>query len=89
LLASGGLGIVYDGDGNLVSETVGGTTTKFLVDTFNPTGFPQVLDEIVNGSVIRTYAYGLVPLHARFLLTVYMWLKYHPYRLPIGDVLEL
>jgi hypothetical protein len=51
--------IVYDGDGNRVSETVGGTATKYLVDTLNPTAVPQVLDEIVNGSVTRTYAYGL------------------------------
>jgi RHS repeat-associated protein len=50
--------MVYDGDGNRVSETVGGTTTKFLIDTLNPTGYSQVLDEIVNGSVTRTYAYG-------------------------------
>ena len=34
-------------------------TTKFLVDTLNPTGLPQVIDELVNGSVTRTYAYGL------------------------------
>ena len=47
------------GDGNRVSETVGGSTTKFLVDDHNPTGLPQVLDEIVSGSVTRTYAYGL------------------------------
>jgi RHS repeat-associated protein len=38
---------------------VGGVTTKFLVDTENPTGLPQVMDEIVSGSVTRTYAYGL------------------------------
>jgi len=50
---------VDDGDGNRVSETVGSTTTKYLVDDNNPTGLPQVLDEIVNGSVTRTYAYGL------------------------------
>jgi RHS repeat-associated protein len=50
--------IVYDGDGNRVSETIGGTTTKFLVDDQNPTGLPQVMDELVNGSVTRTYAYG-------------------------------
>ena len=38
----------YDGDGNRVSETVGGTTTKFpAVDDRNPTGLPQVLDEVV------------------------------------------
>jgi len=50
--------MVYDGDGNRVSETVGSTTTKYLVDDKNPTGLPQVLDEILNGSVTRTYAYG-------------------------------
>src|SRR5438034_6947266 len=54
-----GAGRVYDGDGNRVSETVGGSTTKFLVDDHNPTGLPQVLDEIVSGAVTRTYAYGL------------------------------
>jgi RHS repeat-associated protein len=48
-----------DGDGNRVSETVGGATTKYLVDTLNPTRLPQVLDETVNGVVTRTYAYGL------------------------------
>ncbi len=41
-----------------MSETVGGTTTKFLVDDKNPTGYSQVMDEIVNGSVTRTYTYG-------------------------------
>ena len=49
----------YDGDGNRVSETAGGVTTEYLVDTLNPTGLPQVLEEIVNGSVTRAYAYGL------------------------------
>ncbi len=51
--------IVYDGDGNRVSETVGGTTTKYLVDMINPTGYAQVIDELVSGAVTRTYAYGL------------------------------
>src|SRR2546425_401457 len=51
--------MVYDGDGNRVSESVGGATTNYLVDTLNPTGLPQVLDETVNGAVTRTYAYGL------------------------------
>jgi YD repeat-containing protein len=54
----GSVTLVYDGDGNRVSETVGGSTTKFLVDDKNPTGLPQVLDELVNGSATRTYAYG-------------------------------
>jgi RHS repeat-associated protein len=55
----GAVRIVYDGDGNRVSETTGGTTTKFLVDDLNPTGYSQVMDEVVDGSVTRTYAYGL------------------------------
>src|SRR2546426_4004877 len=51
--------VVYDGDGNRASETVGGATTKYLVDTLNPTALPQVVDETVNGVLTRTYAYGL------------------------------
>jgi RHS repeat-associated protein len=50
----------YDGFGNRVSKTVNGVTTWYLVDDLNPTGLPQVMDEL-NGSglVERTYAYGL------------------------------
>ena len=51
--------MVYDGDGNRVRETVGSTTTNYLIDDLNPTGYSQVLDERVSGSVTRTYAYGL------------------------------
>ena len=59
MLTHGAVTMVYDGDGNRVSETVGGTTTKYLVDTLNPTGYPQVMDELVSGAVTRTYSYGL------------------------------
>jgi len=59
LITHGGVTIVYDGDGNRVSETVAGVTTKYLVDTVNPTGYAQVLDELQSGTVTRTYAYGL------------------------------
>jgi len=59
LLMRGSVLIIYDGDGNRVSETGGGVTTEYLVETLNPTGLPQVLDEVVNGSVVRTYTYGL------------------------------
>jgi RHS repeat-associated protein len=55
----GSVQLQYDGDGNRVSETAGGVTTKYLVDTLNPTKLPQVVDETVSGSVTRTYAYGL------------------------------
>lgn len=50
---------MYDGDCNRVSETIAGVTTSYLVDTQNPAGYPQVLDELIDGSVTRPYAYGL------------------------------
>jgi RHS repeat-associated protein len=59
MLTRGAALILYDGDGNRVSETAAGVTTEYLVDTLNPTGLPQVVDEVVSGSVSRTYAYGL------------------------------
>ena len=49
LLTHGSVTVVYDGAGNRVWETVGGTTTKFLVDSLNPTKLPQVIDERVSG----------------------------------------
>ncbi len=58
MLTHGAVSIVYDGDGNRVSETISGTATKYLVDSLNPTKLPQVMDETVNGAVTRTYAYG-------------------------------
>jgi RHS repeat-associated protein len=54
----GAVTIVYDGDGNRVSMTVDGVTTNYLVDDRNPTGYAQVVEEIVDGAVQRTYAYG-------------------------------
>ena len=57
---STGVQIIYDGDGNRVSETTGGVTTKFLVDEKNPTGWPQVAEEIVGGAVTALYTHGLM-----------------------------
>ena len=52
--------MVYDAFGNRVSKTVNGVTTKYLVeDDVNPAGLPQVLEEVQNGSAVRTYTYGL------------------------------
>lgn len=64
MLTHGAVTLVYDGDGNRVSETVGGTTTKYLVGSLNPTGLPQVLDEKVSATVTRIYAYGLQRISA-------------------------
>ena len=57
----GAVQIIYDAFGNRVAKTVSGVTTRYLVeDDMNPTGLPQVFDEL-NGSgvVTRTYTYGL------------------------------
>ena len=50
--------ITYDGAGNKVAETVGGVTTKYLIDSNNPTGYSQIVEEIVNGAVTWRYALG-------------------------------
>jgi RHS repeat-associated protein len=55
----GAVTIVYDGDGNRVSKTANGVTTQYLVDDMNPTGYPQVVEELVSGAVTRQYTYGM------------------------------
>ena len=55
---NGTVTIIYDGDGNKVRETHNGTTTAYLIDTQNLTGYAQVVEELVNGNVVRTYTYG-------------------------------
>ena len=49
----------YDADGNRIAKTVNGVTIRYLVDDLNPTGFAQVVEELVNGTAQRTYTYGL------------------------------
>ncbi len=50
---------VYDGDGNRVRKIVGTTTNSYLVCRQNLTGYAQVLEESVNGTLSKVYAYGL------------------------------
>ena len=59
LIQAGGVTYTYDGDGNRASKTANGVTTKYLVDTQNPTGYPQVLEEIPSNSFPSYYVYGL------------------------------
>jgi RHS repeat-associated protein len=56
---SGAVSIQYDGDGNRVGLSAAGVNTAYLVDTANPTGYPQVIEELVNGVVQRVYTYGI------------------------------
>jgi RHS repeat-associated protein len=55
--------IVYDPDGNRVKKVTGSKTTLYLVSPVNPTGYPQVLEELtVNGGATNlacAYTYGL------------------------------
>jgi len=57
---NGAVSIQYDGDGNRVAKTVGGVTTRYLVDDLNPNGYAQVIEELVNGTVQRVYTYGKI-----------------------------
>jgi RHS repeat-associated protein len=56
---NGAVTLLYDGDGNRVAKTVGGVSTRYLVDDLNPTGYAQVVEEIGAGGAQRTYTYGV------------------------------
>jgi RHS repeat-associated protein len=73
LITHGAVTVVYDGDGNRVSETVGGVTTNYLVDTQNPTGYAQVVDELQSGTVSKTYSYGLERIDQTWQPTAGNW----------------
>ena len=62
---SSGVQVAYDGDGNRVSQTVSGTTTKFLVDELTPTGYAQVAEELVNSGVTVQYTHGVMRIGQR------------------------
>ncbi|HET6844863.1 MAG TPA: RHS repeat-associated core domain-containing protein [Candidatus Angelobacter sp.] len=61
LVRRGNVSIVYDGDVNRVSETVGGATVSYTVADVNPTGYPQVVQERQNqfGPILKNYQWGL------------------------------
>ncbi len=65
LVQAGSVGLVYDGDGNRVAETVAGVTTTYLVADQNATGYAQVMEELQSGVVVRAYSYGLVLVNQR------------------------
>jgi RHS repeat-associated protein len=65
----GAVAYAYDGDGNRVSKTVGGVTTTYLVDTNNPTGYAQVVEELQGGQVFRQYTYGTDLISQRQLIS--------------------
>ncbi|MEO0564874.1 MAG: RHS repeat-associated core domain-containing protein, partial [Chloroflexota bacterium] len=50
--------LAYNDSGIRVSKTVGGTTTTFLFDPMNPTGYAQVLEESEGGTLTKTFTLG-------------------------------
>lgn len=65
LIQRGRVTLVYDGDGNRVQKTVGGVTTRYLVDDNNLTGLPQVIAETSSDGARRTFVYGLERISQR------------------------
>jgi RHS repeat-associated protein len=66
--------MAYNADGHRVSKIVSGTTTLYLVDDRNPTGYAQVFEELtVSGgstNLSRAYSYGLDLISQRQLSPV-------------------
>jgi RHS repeat-associated protein len=51
---------VYDGDGRRAQKIINGSSTFYLVDDQNPTGFAQVLEELsTSGNPSSVYTYGM------------------------------
>jgi RHS repeat-associated protein len=78
--------ITYDGDGNRARKTVttatNTVTTLYLVDTVNPTGYAQVLEEHVSQNsspptLQRVYTFGLTLLAQDQLLNGAWTVRYH------------
>jgi RHS repeat-associated protein len=49
----------YDFVGRRVAKTVDGNAVDYLVDVYNPTGLPQVLEEHDGSGLLASYTYGL------------------------------
>jgi YD repeat-containing protein len=78
-LNGGTVSFVYDGDGNRVAKTVNGVTTRYLVDSNNPTSYPQVVDEITGNQVTRTYTYGHSLINQRQLVNSQWLVSFYGY----------
>jgi RHS repeat-associated protein len=76
---SGAVTIQYDGDGNRVGLSAAGVSTTYLVDTVNPTGYSQVLEELVNGAVQRVYTYGTTRISQSQLINAAWVTSYYGY----------
>ncbi|MBE7500043.1 MAG: hypothetical protein HS113_06970 [Verrucomicrobiales bacterium] len=60
--ASPSVTLTYDADGNRIKKVAGGVTNWYLVATVNPSGHPQVVEELTGttpGTLSKAYRYGL------------------------------
>jgi RHS repeat-associated protein len=71
-----------------VAKTVNGVTTRYLVDDLNPTGYAQVVEESINGSVQRAYSYGLQRIDVIQLVNSTWTLSFYGYD-GFGNVRQL
>jgi len=55
---TGQIVLVYDGQGTLVRRAAGSVVTAYLIDDGNPTGYAQIVEERVGGSVSRAFVFG-------------------------------
>ena len=78
-VGGGAVSFAYDGDGNRVAKTVNGVTTRYLVDTNNPTGFAQVVEETTGNQVTRTYSFGHHLISQRQLVTGQWQVSFYGY----------
>jgi RHS repeat-associated protein len=49
----------YNDLGQPASKAANGVITHYLIDDLSPTGYSQVVEEVVSGAVARRYTYGL------------------------------
>ena len=57
--ATGQISYLYNSFDDRVGKTGASGTTRYLIDDQNPTGLPQVVEELVGGVVTRSYLHGL------------------------------
>ena len=76
----------YDGDGNRVVRTEGSSTLRYLVDNLTPTGYVQVAEEVVAGSVARVYVHGPQRVSQRQLVSGAWVFSYYGYDESVGSV---
>ena len=85
------LSYVYNDEGLRVSRTdnTTGTTTYYLWDENNITGYPQVLEEIESGDAVRRYVYGPTGIISQSLYSGGSWTSHYYNKDATGTIRSL